>query len=164
MNTQKTRLDCLINRTVARVEYASYGLTEPVFIIRFTDGTSIEVLDSVKLTLPPPRAAASDRHGVTRTRIVCADGHSISVQASVRHYSQPRDNRYENLWLYESVECGYPETPDGEVYSPEELEEYREHGSKVYPYTPIGVVAAFITAHGGAVSGGQILREEITNY
>lgn len=110
---------------------------------------------------PAARAHASNRETVRRTRIQCADGHSISVQASAFHYSQPRDNRFHNIWLYDAVECGYPETRDGEVYHPAELEAYREQGdSSVYPYTPIGVVAAFVHAHGGAVSGGEI----DTNY
>jgi len=107
---------------------------------------------------PVPRAYTPDRETVRRNRIRCADGHSISVQASFTHYSQPRDNRFHNIWLYDAVEVGYPELPDGTAYEPAELEEYREkYGeSKVYPYTPIGVVAAFVHAHGGAVSGGEI--------
>lgn len=148
-------LQVLIGKTILDVELFHGEIT-----ITCTDGTSAVIDGSVhSIELPPPRAAADDRHGVRRTRIVCADGYSISVQASSFHYSAPRDNRYANLWLYQQVEVGYPETPAGEVYQPAELEPYREKyaaGSRVYPYTPIGVVAAFVQAHGGMVSGGEI--------
>ena len=146
-------IQSLTGKTIKDV---TLGAPESVHI-NFTDGTSIEVADTLRWAGETLRAHASNREIVRRRRIQCADGHSISVQASAFHYSQPRDNRFHNIWLYDAVECGYPETRDGEVYHPAELEAYREQGdSSVYPYTPIGVVAAFVHAHGGAVSGGEI--------
>jgi hypothetical protein len=151
-------LTALRGKTIRDVELFHGEIT-----ITCDDGTSAVIDGSVhSIELPPPRAAADDRNGVLRTRIVCADGYSISVQASSFHYSAPRDNRFANLWLYDAVECGHPETPDGVAYQPADLEPYREKyaaGSRIYPYTPIGVVAAFVQAHGGAVSGGEIAED-----
>lgn len=146
-------IQSLAGKTIMDV---TLGASESVHI-NFTDGTSIEVADTLRWVGEPPRTHARDSKTVHRKRIQCADGHSISVQASWGHYCEPRDNRFHNIWLYDAVEVGYPETRDGEVYHPAELEAYREQGdSSVYPYTPIGVVAAFVHAHGGAVSGGEI--------
>lgn len=150
MNTQD-----LVGKTIAH-----FNSFDGEIAIAFTDGTRATIDGSVhSIELPPRRAAVGDQTFVRRARIVCADGHSISVQASSTHYSKPRDNRYFNIWLYDSVEVGYPELPDGEVYHPEELESFRQQGGSVYPYTPIGVVAAFVQAHGGAVSGGEIIND-----
>lgn len=145
----------LVGKTIAH--FNSY---DGEIAIAFTDGTQAVINGSVhSIELPPRRAAGDDRNSVIRKRIQCADGHSISVQASAFHYSQPRENRYFNLWLYDAVECGFPELPDGTVYRPAELEKYREYDSDIYPYTPIGVVAAYVQAHGGAVSGGEIIND-----
>lgn len=112
---------------------------------------------------PPtePRAHASDREVVHRKRILCADGFSISVQASSYHYSEPRDNRFADIRLYELVECGYPEGPDGcEHEVPQWFEDFRECGdSKVFPYVPIMQVMKLIDAHGGRVEGGEIVTD-----
>lgn len=109
----------------------------------------------------PARAHASDRETVHRKRILCADGFSISVQASWRHYCEPRDNRFADIRLYELVECGYPEGPDGcEHEVPQWFEDFRECGdSKVFPYVPIMQVMKLIDAHGGRVEGGEIVTD-----
>lgn len=82
-------------------------------------------------------------------KIECADGASLSVQASRTHYCQPRDSR--GPW-YE-VEVGYVE--NAEV--PDSWREYADTGpddedwraSDVYGYVPVDLVRAFIESHGG---------------
>ena len=51
----------------------------------------------------PSKAKRGERRYVV-DRIVCADGHTLSVQASETHYCTPRDNR--GPWTH--VEVGYP--------------------------------------------------------
>ena len=96
-------------------------------------------------------------------RIVCADGFSVSVQASEFNYCSPRDS----VGPWSSVECGFPteEDPVLETYaeSPNagtkredyETGEMVETGQvqTVYPYTPSQVVLGVIESHGGMVSG-----------
>ena len=151
MNTK-----AFIGKTIAH-----FNSFENEIAIAFTDGTTIALIGVVhSIDLPAPRAHASDGECVHRKRILCADGHSISAQASSYHWCEPRDNRFANLWLYEYVELGYPELPDGTTYEPAELEEHREHDSSIYTYVPIRALAAFVQAHGGQIGGGEI----VTNY
>lgn len=76
-------------------------------------------------------------------RIVCADGFSLSVQASHSHYCAPRNDF--GPWL--KVEVGYPSA------RAEELMPYAEDPDRptdtVYGYVPIEIVSAVIDAHGG---------------
>ena len=166
-------IQSLTGKVIRDVTFGMPGLVH----VNFTDGTSIEVSDNLRWAddlddlrryampimsraQPAPRAHASDGECVQRKRILCADGHSISAQASSYHYCEPRDNSFENLWLYDYVELGYPELPDGTAYEPAELEEHRECNSSIYTYVPIRALAAFVQAHGGQIGGGEI----ITNY
>jgi hypothetical protein len=75
-----------------------------------------------------------------RPQIVCADGFTISVQASAFHYCSPRRNE----GPYTEVEVGFPSE-----YEPL-LAPYSD-GSGVFPYTPIDVVREVILKHGGPV-------------
>lgn len=80
--------------------------------------------------------------------LVCADGFSISVQASETHYCTPRQN---NCDEYLTVEVGYPsERVDA-------LMEYAEDPSEptrtVYGGVPVSLVNTIVDAHGG-LSGG----------
>ena len=85
-----------------------------------------------------------------RERIVCADGFSMSVQASVYAYCSPRINDAE---YYTAVEVGYPSEQE-ELLMPH-IEGYAKEGptEDVYPWTPSTVVMNVILAHGGMVSG-----------
>lgn len=78
-------------------------------------------------------------------RIVCADGFSLSVQASSMHYCAPREDDQK---FYSTVEVGYPSAPV------EELMPYADDASEptetVYAYVPTEVVAQIIYRHGGA--------------
>lgn len=81
------------------------------------------------------------------TKIVCADGFSVSVQANEGAYCEPRED--EGPWI--EVECGYP--------SEEEplLMKYAENKNRptdtVYGWVPVGVVLRVVKNHGGMVSG-----------
>ena len=76
-------------------------------------------------------------------RITCADGFSLSVQASHGAYCSPRRNVAE--WY--QVEVGFPSEP------PEAFLSYAEDPDRptdtVYGYTPIELVVAEINRHGG---------------
>lgn len=81
-----------------------------------------------------------------RPRYVCADGFSVSIQASRTHYCTPR----EDIGPYDKVELGYPSErvealmpyidgdPDGDEWE------------TVYGCVPVDVVDAVIGAHGAA--------------
>jgi hypothetical protein len=77
-------------------------------------------------------------------RITCADGESVSVQASAHHYCTPRDNN--GPWI--EVEAGFPTCSP-----PPSWQEYAESPNKltetVYGCMPIGRIEEFIEAHGG---------------
>ena len=78
--------------------------------------------------------------------IVCIDGFSISVQASSRHYCQPRETGANE---YQLVECGYPnQAPDFILEYAEDIEQPTE---TVYGYVPVGLVNKLIDSHGGVV-------------
>ena len=79
--------------------------------------------------------------------VVCADGFTMSVQASERNYSTPRDD----VGPYTEVEVGFPSSFD--VY----LHKYAENPDKptdtVYGWVPADTVMMCIDAHGGMVGG-----------
>lgn len=84
-------------------------------------------------------------------RIICADGFSISVQASQSSYSSPRED-YPGC-KYELVECGYPSSDPGEPLRGYQESLNSDPTMDVYPYVPVEVVKELINDHGGAVKG-----------
>lgn len=82
---------------------------------------------------------------VTRPRVRCADGYTVSVQAGVGMYSVPRAACEE----YVAVELGYPSMPD------EELRPYAENEddlcASVYCFVPVDLVDSVLQKHGGIV-------------
>lgn len=78
-----------------------------------------------------------------RPRVVCADGFSLSVQASGGHYCSPREDR--GPWW--RVEVGYP-SERVEALMPY-AEDPAEPTETVYGYVPVEIVDAVIAAHGG---------------
>jgi hypothetical protein len=80
-------------------------------------------------------------------KITCADGFTISVQASEFAYCEPRDN----FGPWSKVECGYPSA------TPEFILEFAENSEDpcdtVYPYTPVELVDKLLEAHGGIANG-----------
>ena len=79
-------------------------------------------------------------------RVVCADGATISVQASRYHYCHPRDDE----GPYIKVEVGYPTNVDE---MPASWKEYAQDADQVvadiYAFIPVELVAQFIDEHGG---------------
>jgi hypothetical protein len=93
-------------------------------------------------------------HGTSsvRPRVNCADGVSLSIQASEYAYCHPRQ-RYNRHWTtYNSVEVGYIWDKDRLPFSPPEpWKEYQDGDNPVWGYIPVSVVEEFIQAHGGEV-------------
>lgn len=88
---------------------------------------------------------APNKDGI-RPRIVCADGISLSVQASPLHYCDPRTVEGPHLL----VEVGYLRDAAGKnLPAPPNWEEHGDVLGPVFNYTPIALVEAFIAQHGG---------------
>ena len=85
---------------------------------------------------------------ISRERVECADGFSMSVQASEGHYCSPRNN---GAIAYESVEIGFPSA--AEPLLAEYAEEPDKPTETVYGWVPADIVKAVIAKHGGQVSG-----------
>lgn len=75
--------------------------------------------------------------------LVCADGFSLSVQASMHHYCTPRNN--EGPWT--EVEVGFPSVLE-EILLPY-AEDEEDPIETVYGYVPVSVVRGVIRKHGG---------------
>ena len=91
----------------------------------------------------------------TRDYVVCADGFTMSVQASENHYCSPRVNGQEVI--YGRVEIGFPSEREPEF--DEYVEDLSQDGKdidwtgSVYGWVPSDIVALVIAKHGGMVSG-----------
>ena len=79
--------------------------------------------------------------------VKCADGFSMSVQASKGSYCSPRDDS----GPYDSVEVGFPSSFD--VYLHQYAEDPDKPTDTVYGWVPADTVIMCIDAHGGMVSG-----------
>lgn len=89
---------------------------------------------------------APGKRSWTAPRITCADGASLSVQASRTHYCTPRDSV--GPWI--EVEVGYPSVAPPETWR-EFCEDWEHPTDTVYGYVPIDLVRKFIADHGGEV-------------
>jgi|SRR5262245_24558185 len=79
----------------------------------------------------------------TASRIVCADGLTMSVQASETHYSSPRESC---AWPYAAFEIGFPS-----MRLPE-LAQYADGDPKhcdVYGFVPAELINRIVREHGG---------------
>jgi hypothetical protein len=82
-------------------------------------------------------------------RIECADGFSISVQATYGAYCSPR----RNIGPWYEVACGFPsDTPDIIMAYAETPEKPTE---TVYGYVPVDLVEQLIAQHGGAKEASE---------
>lgn len=88
-----------------------------------------------------------DYHPFLRSRIQCNDGFSISIQASLCHYCEPR-RTFEGP--YTEVELGYPSCSE-ELLIPYIEDDCCKPENTVYPYVPVEVVDEVIKKHGGIV-------------
>lgn len=84
-------------------------------------------------------------------RIVCADGTSLSVQASCYHYCTPRNN----VGPYTHVEVGHPSIRPPQLWIDEHCECPSTPLDTTYPYVPIELVLFFIASHGGIDHGAS---------
>ena len=86
--------------------------------------------------------------------VVCADGFTMSVQASGSHYCEPRAN----VERYRSFEIGFPSQKESLIMS------YCEDESKptdtVYGWVPCAVVNAVLEKHGGIDIDATLKRAE----
>lgn len=82
-----------------------------------------------------------------RPGMECADGFTISVQASKIHYCSPRINGADQ---YENVELGFPNMEEPLITDYAENPDDLTH--TVYGYVPIEVVNKLIEKHGGIVN------------
>ena len=81
-------------------------------------------------------------------RIECADGFSMSVQASKYNYCEPRiDNANE----YATVEVGFPS--DYESLLVPWVEDPEAYTNTVYGFVPVQVIVDVCAKHGGIVAG-----------
>mgnify|MGYP003113697658 CR=1 FL=1 len=81
-----------------------------------------------------------------RLSVICADGFSVSIQASSVHYSVPRAKAK----AYKACELGFPNEADDLI---KEYAEGEDYTNTVYPYVPAKVIQALLEKHGGIVSG-----------
>lgn len=88
--------------------------------------------------------------------IVCADGFSMSVQASEHTYCTPRKYR---AWPYARAEVGYPSAPEP-IIEPW-AEDSGALTETVYGYVPLTHISAVVDAHGGCVSWPPVPYETI---
>lgn len=77
----------------------------------------------------------------------CADGFSVSIQASEKNYCTPRNNS----GPYTEVELGFPSLKDGLLLP--YAEDPDNPTETVYGYVPSAVVLEVLEAHGGWVDG-----------
>ena len=87
-------------------------------------------------------------------RVICADGYSVSIQASDSAYCQPRKD-FKDIAMYHSFELGFPSKEDETIM--EYCEDARDPTGTVYPYVPREVVEKLIEKHGGITA----LREPV---
>lgn len=87
----------------------------------------------------------------TRLPIRCADGFTVSVQASCHHYCSPRED---NLGFYTSYELGYPSESDPLILP--YAEDADNPTRTVYGWVPSYIVVALLTLHGGIVGEGEV--------
>jgi hypothetical protein len=79
--------------------------------------------------------------------VVCADGFSMSVQASETTYCTPRDN----LGPYYEAEIGFPNRKEDMLMK--WADDPSDPTETVYGYVPRQVILNVIAKHGGMVDG-----------
>lgn len=82
------------------------------------------------------------------SRVKCADGYSISIQASSGHYCTPRETM-QDVQHYLAFELGYPPVANDVLI--EHAEDAENPTDTVYPYVPREVIEQVIASHGGIV-------------
>ena len=96
---------------------------------------------------------------MSRERIICVDGFSMSVQASTTHYCSPKADSAES---YGAVEVGHPSQLEELLEPHMEGDDGDDPTKAIYPYTPAAVVLQVIAKHGG-VADGQLPPLHVTD-
>lgn len=86
-------------------------------------------------------------HRKMHTRIKCADGFTMSVQAGETHYCEPRTD----TGPYRSVEVGYPSSKEDLLMEYAEMPD--QPTKTVYGWVPSETIWDVILKHGGRVEG-----------
>ena len=81
-------------------------------------------------------------------KIECADGFSMSVQASRYNYCEPR---IDNAKTYTQVEVGFPNAYEPLLAS--YAEDDTAYTNTVYGYVPAQIIVDVCAKHGGIVAG-----------
>lgn len=81
--------------------------------------------------------------------VLCANGLKLSVQASSRHYSEPKDD----AGPYTHVEVGFPTRPVPELIPYVEMLSPNSYTDAVYAYVPYDIVRQVIYVRGGMIDG-----------
>jgi hypothetical protein len=104
-----------------------------------------KTLDALQAMLcAHPEPTAPSLYKAFTPTVVCADGTTLSVQASRAHYSSPR----EDTGPYTAVEVGFPSSVMPKLLRYAEDPE-QDPTRTVYPFVPLVVVAAAIDRRGG---------------
>lgn len=85
-----------------------------------------------------------EAHQLIRPRLICADGFSMSVQASDIHYCEPRESFLKH---YDSVEIGFPSEEESLLL--DYAEDPDALTDTVYGYVPTELVDKVLEKHGG---------------
>ena len=85
---------------------------------------------------------------VKNDRIECADGFSMSIQASRFNYCVPRAD---DASKYTEVEVGFPN--DYESLLVPYAEDKEDYTGTVYGYVPADVITLICVKHGGVIAG-----------
>jgi hypothetical protein len=87
--------------------------------------------------------------------VVCADGYTISIQASEFTYCSPRTTGCVDGYI--ACELGFPSEADELINKYAEPTAFGsediDYTATVYPYVPAHVIQALLAKHGGMVSG-----------
>ena len=84
---------------------------------------------------------------MTRPRVLCVDGYSVSIQAGKYLYCISDRGLRENAKCFESVELGFPSVEDDLI---NDLAEDPECPTDtVYGYVPVNLVNKLMEKHGG---------------
>lgn len=104
---------------------------------------NINLSEWIKETRGKPRRVGSYEFYNNAARIVCADGFTMSVQASATHYCTPRDNS--GPWT--EFEVGYPSKREQLLLL--YAEQPKHLTDTVYSCVPEDLILAVIKKHGG---------------
>lgn len=100
----------------------------------------VRILDELQGRLTAPR---DPRRPWVRPATVCADGFTLSIQASSSHACAPATDE----GPYTHVELGFPSVVEPLLFG--YASEPGAWTSTIYPWVPIEVAAAVVELHGG---------------